>query len=141
MAIMLFKVLKTCRQTSSIPQGKITKRPKGNRRKLPSSSRRLVFSHRWKAIKNCQHCRHQNTFYPEAKLLFNKCGSFPASFVNFRLFITADSKQMFCNKVSRWQDSNHGPLVSEGTALPTEPQPLTFLSKTLWCDFSLNSRT
>ena len=34
--------------------------------------------------------------------------------------------------VCRWLDSNHRPLVSEATALPTEPQPLpkTFLLST-----------
>ena len=33
------------------------------------------------------------------------------------------------NKICRWLDSNHGPLVSEATALPTEPQPLPTNSK------------
>ena len=39
---------------------------------------------------------------------------------------TVDSKQMFNIKINfcQWLDSNHGPLVSEATALPTEPQPL-----------------
>ena len=45
----------------------------------------------------------------------------------FSLFLsfqyTVDSKQMF-NKFCRWLDSNRGPLVSEATTLPTEPQPL-----------------
>ena len=41
-------------------------------------------------------------------------------FVYFCLFITVDSKQMF-NKFCRWLDSNCGHLVSEATALPTEP--------------------
>ena len=31
-------------------------------------------------------------------------------------------------KFCRWQDLNHGSLVLEATALPTEPQPLTLLS-------------
>ena len=47
-------------------------------------------------------------------------------FLYFRLFNT----QLTVNKCSilinfcRWLDSNRGPLVSEATALPTEPQPL-----------------
>ena len=41
----------------------------------------------------------------------------------FCLFNTADNKQMFSLKVCQWLDSNCGPLVSEVTALPTEPQP------------------
>ena len=44
-------------------------------------------------------------------------------FLYFRLFNIVDSKQMF-NKFCQWLDSNRGPLVSEATALPTEPQPL-----------------
>ena len=53
--------------------------------------------------------------------LFFKNGPFPASFfLYFRLYNTADSKQML-NKFCRWLDSNRGPLVSEATALPTEP--------------------
>ena len=31
---------------------------------------------------------------------------------------------MFYMKIYRWVDSNRGPLVSQATALPTEPQPL-----------------
>ena len=42
----------------------------------------------------------------------------------FRLFNPVGSKQKFFMKVCRWLDLNHGPLVSETTALPTEPQPL-----------------
>ena len=41
-------------------------------------------------------------------------------FVYFCLF---HSKQVLC-KIGRWLDSNRGPMVSEATALPTEPQPL-----------------
>ena len=39
---------------------------------------------------------------------------------------TVDSKQMFNKYIifSRWLDSNRGPLVSEVTAQPNEPQPL-----------------
>ena len=37
---------------------------------------------------------------------------------------------MFHIKVCRWLDSNRGPLVSEATALPTEPQPLSLSSYT-----------
>ena len=35
---------------------------------------------------------------------------------------------MFHIKVWRWLDSNRGPLLSEATALPTEPQPLPIFS-------------
>ena len=44
-------------------------------------------------------------------------------FLYFRLFNTVDSKQMFHIKVCQWLDSNGGPLVSEATTLPTQPQP------------------
>ena len=48
-------------------------------------------------------------------------GPFPASFSLFSSFqYTVDSKQMF-NNFCRWLDWNLGPLVSEVTALPTEP--------------------
>ena len=48
-------------------------------------------------------------------------------FLYFYLFNTVDSKQTF-GKFCRWLDSNRGsPLVSEATALPTEPQPLIWL--------------
>ena len=64
----------------------------------------------------------QNSY---CKVFFKKKWPFPASYlyIYFRLFDIVDSKQMF-NKICRWLDSNHGPLVSEATALPTEPQPL-----------------
>ena len=52
-----------------------------------------------------------------------KMGHFRPLFLYFRLFDTVDSKQMF-NKFCQWLDLNRGPLVSEATALPTEPQPL-----------------
>ena len=48
----------------------------------------------------------------------------------FSLFLsfqyTVDSKQMFNKYLNfcRWLYSNCGPLVSEATTLPTEPQPL-----------------
>ena len=52
---------------------------------------------------------------------------FPASFFFFLLFLVF-SIQLTVNKCSinfyRWLISNRGPLVSETTALPTEPQPL-----------------
>ena len=52
---------------------------------------------------------------------FFKNGPFPVSFSLFLSFqYTVDSKQMF-NKFCRWLDSNRRPLVSEVTALPTEP--------------------
>ena len=57
---------------------------------------------------------------------FKKNWPFPASFFFISSFqYTVDSKQMFnINKFCQWLDSNRGPLVSEATALPTEPQPL-----------------
>ena len=39
-------------------------------------------------------------------------------------FIFVFSIQQMFNKFCRWLDLNSGPLVSETTALPTEPQPL-----------------
>ena len=53
-------------------------------------------------------------------------------FLYFRLSHTADSKQMFHIKVCRCLHSNCGPLVSEATALPAEPQPLS-ITKILVC--------
>ena len=46
-------------------------------------------------------------------------------FLYFRLFITGDSIKILYVKVCWWLDWNRGPLVSEATALPTEPQLLT----------------
>ena len=59
-------------------------------------------------------------------LLFFLNGPFPASFSLFLSFqYTVDSKQMFNININfcRWLDSNRRPLVSDATALPTEPQP------------------
>ena len=45
----------------------------------------------------------------------------------FTYFIFEFSIQMAANvqhKIRRWLDSNHAPLDSEATAIPTEPQPL-----------------
>ena len=57
-------------------------------------------------------------------------------FLNFHHFNSVDSKKMFYIKVYRWLDWNHGPLVSEATALPSEPQQLPlsyhFYSCFLW---------
>ena len=58
---------------------------------------------------------------------FFKKWAIPASFSLFSSFQCswqADRKQMFHLKVCRWPDSNCGSLVSEATALPTEPQAL-----------------
>ena len=50
--------------------------------------------------------------------------AFPGLFFLYsRLFNTVDGTYKFC----RWLDSNRGPLVSEATALPTVPQPLSHL--------------
>ena len=73
---------------------------------------------------------------------FLKNGPFPASYLYFHLFNTVDNKQMFYIKVCRWLDSNRGPLVSDVTALPTEPQPLPKRSKFLIflkCSISVRS--
>ena len=59
-------------------------------------------------------------------ILFVKNGPFPAFFLYFRLFNTVDSKQML-DKACWWLDSNCRSLVSEATALPTEPQPLPII--------------
>ena len=40
------------------------------------------------------------------------------------VFSTVNSKYVF-NKICRWLDWNRGPLVSQVTFLPTEPQPLS----------------
>ena len=61
------------------------------------------------------------------KLFFLKSGPFPAS-----LFIFVFSIQLIINKLTnkcsikfcQWLESNHGPLILQATALPTEPQPL-----------------
>ena len=53
-----------------------------------------------------------------------KMGHSQPLFLYFRRFSTVESKLMFCINVCRRLDSNHGPLVSEATTLPTEPQPL-----------------
>ena len=47
--------------------------------------------------------------------LFLYFSSFQYTFIN---------TQMFNIKVFRWLESDRGPLVSEATALPAEPQPL-----------------
>ena len=52
----------------------------------------------------------------------------------FLYFLYIDSKSMFF-KIFWWLDSNHGPLLSEVTALPTEPQRLhnlTVFVSLLW---------
>ena len=67
-----------------------------------------------------------------SKWLFLKMGhSLPLS-LYFRLFNTVDNKQMFYIKVCWWLDSNSRLLVSEGTTLPTEPQPLPYPNGFYW---------
>ena len=57
-------------------------------------------------------------------IFFKKIGPFPASFsLNFGPFNKVKSKYDYL-KFCRWLDLNCRPLVSEATALPTEPQPL-----------------
>ena len=48
---------------------------------------------------------------------------------SFSLFSSSNNVQY---KFCRWLDSNWGPLVSEVTALPTEPQPLSKYQLSLW---------
>ena len=48
----------------------------------------------------------------------------PGLFLFIFVFLIQLTVKMFHIKVCQCQDSNHGTLVSEATALPTEPQPL-----------------
>ena len=55
-------------------------------------------------------------------------------------FIFVFSTQLLMNnftKFRRWLDSNCGPLVSEATALPTEPQPLPSYDKSYFVIFEI----
>ena len=55
--------------------------------------------------------------------LKKKVGHSRPLFIYFRLFNTVDKNK--CSiKFCRWLELNRGPLVSNATALPTEPQPL-----------------
>ena len=49
---------------------------------------------------------------------------FPASIFFIFVFSIQSIVNKFQYKFCRWLDLNRGPLVSEATALPTEPQPL-----------------
>ena len=53
-----------------------------------------------------------------------KMGHFRPIFLYFRLYNTADNKQMFYIKVCKWLDMIQGPQVLEATVPPNEPQPL-----------------
>ena len=53
-------------------------------------------------------------------------GPFPTSFPLFSSFLQTVNRKSQFTKICRRLDSNHGPLVPESTALPTEPQPLPF---------------
>ena len=59
-------------------------------------------------------------------IFFLKMAHSRTLFLYFRLFNTVDSKQML-DKACWWLDSNCRSLVSEATALPTEPQPLPII--------------
>ena len=50
------------------------------------------------------------------------CHSRPLFFNS--VFSTNSYRKYWYNRSCQWLDSNQGPLVSEATALPTEPQPL-----------------
>ena len=56
--------------------------------------------------------------------IFVKNCPFPDSFSYFCFFSVQLTVHNVQYKFCRWLDSNLGPLVSEATALPTEPQPL-----------------
>ena len=68
-------------------------------------------------------------------------GPFPASF--FFIFCLYNTQLTVYNNCSlllnfcRWLDSNRGPLELEGTALPTEPQPLPKLNYFYYTSLSL----
>ena len=51
-------------------------------------------------------------------------GSFPTSFFFIFVFSIHFTIQLMVNKICSWLYSNRRLLVSEATALPTEPQPL-----------------
>ena len=53
-------------------------------------------------------------------------GPFPAPFTLFSSFLQTVNRKYWFNKSCWWLDSNGGPLVTEATALPTEPQPLPY---------------
>ena len=69
-------------------------------------------------------------FYQTSFSVFLKIGHSRSLFLYFRhiQYDTVDSKQTFYIKICRWLDSNHGPLVPEPTALPTEQEPLLSFS-------------
>ena len=82
--------------------------------------------HRYRKRPLCQ-LRHDHCPSTTTYCFFKKNWAIPGLFfVIFVFQYTVDSKQMFNINVNfcRWLDSICGPLVSEATALPTEPQPL-----------------
>ena len=69
-------------------------------------------------------------------MVFFKNGLFPASFSFLFSSFQYNTIHLTVNnncstKICRCLDSNRGPLVSEATALPTEPQPLPKFEKCL----------
>ena len=64
------------------------------------------------------------------RVIFLKDGPLLASFSLFSSFLLYS----WLIKLCRCLDSNRGSLVSEATALPTEPQPLPKESLSHWCD-------
>ena len=74
--------------------------------------------------------RETGIFTKRHFLFFLKIGHSRSLFLYFRhiQYDTVDSKQTFYIKICRWLDSNHGPLVPEPTALPTEQEPLLSFS-------------
>ena len=72
---------------------------------------------------------------PPCLVFFLKNGHSRPLFFYFRLFNTQLTVNK-CLNICQWQGSNHGPLVSEATTLPTEPQPLPMPSVKL-CNLTL----
>ena len=78
----------------------------------------------WDSNPGWQDGRRRRIHWPPVFHFF-KNGPFPASFSLFLSF--QDSWQYMFNLIfCLWLDSKCGPLELEGTALPTEPQPLCF---------------
>ena len=76
-----------------------------------------------KYILKSSSCEHVWPVFDLIDDLFFKNGPFPASFSLFSSF-QYSWQWIFNLKFCWWLDSNRGPLESEATALPTEPQPL-----------------
>ena len=67
-------------------------------------------------------------------------GTFYASISLVSSFQFVDNKQMFIINSAYDCGLNHGPLVSEATILPTEPQPLPLKLKRTCCPSVFEAR-